>query len=56
MGSSGFFIRGSIVHGDDLTTTLKRTKVMISSIGTNYYNGNFSLIGGVDAVKSLLGK
>ena len=56
MGSSGFSVRGSVVHGDDLSSTLKRTKVMISSIGSNYYNGNFSLIGGVDAVKSFLGK
>ena len=56
MGSSGLFIRSSVVHDEDVTSILKGAKVMIGSIGSNYHNGKFGFVGGVDAVKSLLGK
>ena len=56
VGSSGFSERGPVIHDEDLATILKGTNVMVSPVGPNYKNRNLGLIGGVDAIKSFLGK
>ena len=56
MCSGDFFIRGPVIHDEDIPRILKGAKVMVRCIGSDYQNSNLSLVGGVNAVKSRLGK
>ena len=55
-GSGGILIGSPVVHDEDFPGVLKGAKVMVRCIGSDYQNSNLSLVGGLDAVKSILGK